>query len=377
MPKLRSVRCACLAALCGFAICSASDFGGQTPSATASSADPKSLLLAAVAANGVPDRDAKPWHVKISFTLNDSHGTPESQGTFEEFWAAPDKYKRSYATTTFNQAEYATPAGIFRTGNRNTAPSELARIVDQFLHPFNVDQTSIDKAKLQATDVTLGTAKFSCVTVSLDATPEQDIPLNPAMRALRTKLLAPNRSTFCLSQSAPILRLTITEGGSSRIIRNGTARFADHVLPESVEQFSSDSSSSAGKQVYTAKLVSIEPLEFVRDTIFTPPSDAMPAPKVISMTEQLTRSQQVHHSYPQYDFETPANGYNVHTAGLVVVVLQVHTDGTVSPLRVSGPPALQQVSLDAVERWTYKPFQVNGEPVEVVTTATLVYSLRP
>jgi outer membrane biosynthesis protein TonB len=43
---------------------------------------------------------------------------------------------------------------------------------------------------------------------------------------------------------------------------------------------------------------------------------------------------------------------------------------------VSGPAALQDSSQDAVRQWTYKPFLLNGEPVEVTTTVTVTYSLK-
>jgi outer membrane biosynthesis protein TonB len=51
-------------------------------------------------------------------------------------------------------------------------------------------------------------------------------------------------------------------------------------------------------------------------------------------------------------------------------------DGTVEELKVaSGPKELQQSSLDAVRQWIYKPFLLNGDPVEVKTTINVVYSL--
>jgi protein TonB len=63
-------------------------------------------------------------------------------------------------------------------------------------------------------------------------------------------------------------------------------------------------------------------------------------------------------------------------SGDVVIALLVRTDGSVSHLRVvSGPPMLQQASLDAVKKWTYKPFQQNGEFVEVSTTATVKFTI--
>jgi len=51
--------------------------------------------------------------------------------------------------------------------------------------------------------------------------------------------------------------------------------------------------------------------------------------------------------------------------------------GHVESLKVaSGPSGLLQSSLDAVRQWKYKPFLLNGDPIEVKTTISVVYSLK-
>ena len=42
---------------------------------------------------------------------------------------------------------------------------------------------------------------------------------------------------------------------------------------------------------------------------------------------------------------------------------------------VSGPALLQQAALDAVRQWRYRPYLLNGEPVEVETTVNVEFSL--
>ena len=52
-------------------------------------------------------------------------------------------------------------------------------------------------------------------------------------------------------------------------------------------------------------------------------------------------------------------------------------DWTCGELKVaSGPNELQQSSLDAVRQWRYKPFLLNGDPIEVKTTISVIYSLE-
>lgn len=73
----------------------------------------------------------------------------------------------------------------------------------------------------------------------------------------------------------------------------------------------------------------------------------------------------------------PADAKKARIQGTVLLNAVIGKDGTVTDLTVlSGPDALRASSVDAVRQWTYKPFLLNGEPVEVKTTITVIYSLR-
>ena len=62
--------------------------------------------------------------------------------------------------------------------------------------------------------------------------------------------------------------------------------------------------------------------------------------------------------------------------GTVLLKAIIGKDGMVENLQVvSGPKELRSSSLDAVRQWTYKPYLLNGEPVEVKTTINIIYSL--
>jgi protein TonB len=59
-----------------------------------------------------------------------------------------------------------------------------------------------------------------------------------------------------------------------------------------------------------------------------------------------------------------------------VLQATISKSGTIENLRViSGPPMLTQSALEAVKTWRYKPYQLNGEPVEVETTVNVVFNL--
>lgn len=63
-------------------------------------------------------------------------------------------------------------------------------------------------------------------------------------------------------------------------------------------------------------------------------------------------------------------------SGSVVLQAVISKDGSIQQLRVvSGHPMLVQSALDAVKQWRYKPYILNGEPVEVDTQVTVNFTL--
>jgi periplasmic protein TonB len=55
----------------------------------------------------------------------------------------------------------------------------------------------------------------------------------------------------------------------------------------------------------------------------------------------------------------------------------IATDGTIQSLEVvSGDPLFYRSALDAVRQWRYRPTYLNGQPVEVDTFITVVYTIN-
>ena len=74
--------------------------------------------------------------------------------------------------------------------------------------------------------------------------------------------------------------------------------------------------------------------------------------------------------------EYPAAATQARVQGEVTVRAVVDRDGNVTDARVvSGPELLRDVSLEAVQRWHFRPYMQGGKPVEVATTAVLDFEL--
>jgi protein TonB len=72
----------------------------------------------------------------------------------------------------------------------------------------------------------------------------------------------------------------------------------------------------------------------------------------------------------------PPLGQIMRVEGTVVLAATISKTGTIENLHVvSGPPILQQAALDAVKTWLYRPYLLNGEPIEVETTVNVIFTL--
>jgi protein TonB len=72
----------------------------------------------------------------------------------------------------------------------------------------------------------------------------------------------------------------------------------------------------------------------------------------------------------------PPIAREMRAEGTVVLEATISKSGTIENLRVAGgPPVLRQAALDAVQTWLYRPYLLDGEPVEVETTINVIFKL--
>jgi protein TonB len=75
---------------------------------------------------------------------------------------------------------------------------------------------------------------------------------------------------------------------------------------------------------------------------------------------------------PQY----PPLAKQAHIQGTVVLHAVIGKNGHVQGLQVvSGHPMLTASAINAVKQWQYKPYMLNGQPVEIDTTITVNFTL--
>ena len=72
----------------------------------------------------------------------------------------------------------------------------------------------------------------------------------------------------------------------------------------------------------------------------------------------------------------PTIAKTAHISGVVHLHAIISKDGTIRELEVvDGSPWLAQAALAAVRQWRYRPTLLSGEPVEVDTNITVLFTL--
>jgi TonB family protein len=316
-----------------------------TPTATPQAApstpsDPKALMLQAAKLNGLTGDDIKPWHLKATWTQLDPDGKTTDQGTYEESWVSPTKYKRTFTGVT----EYGSEKGEMRTGANQVFSILLLNAQHDFVEPLPTEKT-VQSKEFSDKEIDSGGMKLSCISVAPQAYPGL---------------------TYCLNTEQPILRISARAAESIQILHNRILRFQGHFIAGDLKIVRS------GKIALTAHVESIEPLAQVNEADFTPPADAVLMPHMVNISGGIAVGMLLRKVAPEY----PQVAKDSRTQGTVVLQAIISKEGLIRDLHVvSGSKMLQDAALDAVRQWEYRPYLLNGEPVEVMTTINVVFTL--
>lgn len=97
-------------------------------------------------------------------------------------------------------------------------------------------------------------------------------------------------------------------------------------------------------------------------------------PARVRVSQAVTQSMAISKVPPIY----PPDARAARIQGSVVIAAIIGKDGNVQSERlISGHPMLAPAALDAVKQWKYRPYLLNGQPVEVDTQMTVNFTLTP
>jgi periplasmic protein TonB len=95
-------------------------------------------------------------------------------------------------------------------------------------------------------------------------------------------------------------------------------------------------------------------------------------PQRVVVSQGVTKGMLIRKVEPPY----PALAKSARIQGEVVLKAIINKEGAIQDLQlVSGHPMLVPTAIEAVSQWRYRPFLLNGQPVEVETTVTVNFIL--
>jgi TonB family protein len=299
--------------------------------------------------NGLTGPGMKPWHLAATYQIFDDAGNPKDKGTFDMWWAAPDKYKVALASPGFTQTEYRTATGTYFVGAQEWAPYPYSAVQRELINPIpNV--RDLRTARFDKSDSRLGDLQLQC----LRRIPPQGSPL---------RLMVPS---YCVSNDIPALRVK----SSFR----GTATFNDIVVLDGHYLARKIHVARNKIPVVHIEVTAVEQVLSALDEELTPPSIAVQAPAArADEPDSVIAGSQISGDSPQY----PRDAGEPKMVGLVELAANISKEGRVTDLEVvKGPEQFQQAALDAVRTWRFHPSLLNGEPVEIHTTVLVLFRPR-
>jgi len=95
-------------------------------------------------------------------------------------------------------------------------------------------------------------------------------------------------------------------------------------------------------------------------------------PQRVRVSQGVTQGLLIRKVQPNY----PPLARQARIQGAVQLQAEISKEGTIENLRlISGHPMLAPAAIEAVKQWRYKPYILNGEPVEVETQITVNFTL--
>jgi protein TonB len=95
-------------------------------------------------------------------------------------------------------------------------------------------------------------------------------------------------------------------------------------------------------------------------------------PEVLKISEGIIEGMLIKKVRPIY----PAQAMQLRKQGTVQILANISKNGSITnPKLINGDPMLARAAIDAVKQWKYKPYLLDGQPVEVQTQISINFKL--
>lgn len=334
--------------------------------------DPKAILEMAAPFYNYDSTTARPFHLSYHYHLLDNKGNASAEGKFEYWWSAPGVSRVSWTKGSNVHDEW------------HTADGKLLQLVkgDDIASMEHRISSAVLFSLPKALDYESGETRLKLVEIDNAGTANLCVAMVPSTVAadFQPNGLHGVGTAYCFDSQAPVLVSTLMNHTITNSF-SGIQKFLDHNIAGHIDI------SYVGEKRVEADLEESNEIK-ADDAAFTPAPDATvpPVHMVTIRNVPITR--------------TPGGGINAgitpgallervppiyppmaraaRISGTVVIQAMIGKDGTIQNAKVVSSPddSLSQAALDAVRQWRYQPYMLNGEPVSVMTTINVGFTLN-
>lgn len=328
----------------------------QAQQASAPAPTPSDILAAAVRSNGLAAVN-RPWHIKAHYAIVSYNGSPKESGTFEEHWASGKQYKRTYASDTFNQTDFANGDVLYRVGDQRWPGGRESQVQALLRQPIP-DDTDLADFSLENIARQFGD-KLALPCVRLKPKKQSNVRFVVAGQPILWE-------HYCLEPNRPALRFSSLGAGHDDTTFNDVTMFHNQYLAKTIVLTNALERLSLTIDV-------IEDLADTTDGAFAPPPGTPPflhaGDVVLADAVALVV---LKHPPAVYPDEARRKGIG----GTVTLQGIIGKDGRVKSVgALDGPPELRNPAAESLRQYRFRPFVLLDEPVEVSSKFRLEFDI--
>lgn len=294
----------------------------------------------------------KRWHLKLDVQLLGEKGKQTEAGVIEEWWISPTSFEIAYTFPSYTAVEVRSEKDLSRTKDAGTPPAMLRLLLQQVVHPMPGDK-DVDQSQPELRSLSLGKVPLECIMLTEKSKMAPAPPLG----------LFP---TYCFDRGKDSLRLSY-DFVSQAVVRNGTGVFQARTVTTSFSVLED------GSQVAAAHVVTLESQALMALPLIDPTQL-----KVVRNNPRVGSGVMAGHILTQIPPVYPEAARQRHSSGTVILDAVIGADGRIHSLRLASAPDpdLAIAALVGVRKWTYTPYLLDGNPVDVQTTITVNFNFR-
>jgi len=329
------------------------------PAVVTQAAPPNTETEAPAAKHAEASEPSAPIGAEPSFTFGGANVAEASGGSKKIFLAVAAAFlvvAGLYTGWTYYQGRRSQAASL------NPAPVAASQAVKPAAVPPATPSTPPATTVAQPaspkpaadTSSTASTTATSAASPTADSTESADDDNSPAPTPAKKPISAPPQS----SKAAPAAKSASAPAAAPLVVKGGAVPKIKTKVDADAEAPSLMATAGAGA-----------PPPSIVGTEGTAPK---PVLQSVNVSQGVSQGLLYKKVAPVY----PSGALGMHIEGAVELQATISKTGDISKIKVlSGDPQLSKAASDAVKQWKYKPYLLNGEPVEITTQVTINFKL--